>query len=72
MNHAKDRRFGKEARNDGTHTAEGRNRPTSFVASRTKRKTVDVDPHHLDSEAAHHYRITNENWSGTRPFSYLE
>jgi hypothetical protein len=32
MDHAKDQRFGKEARNDGTHTAEGRNSPTSFVA----------------------------------------
>ncbi|MCE6998516.1 hypothetical protein LZG04_27485 [Saccharothrix sp. S26] len=34
--------------------------------------TVDVGPNHLDSEAVHHYRITNENWSGTHAFRYLE
>jgi len=34
--------------------------------------TVDVGPNHLDSEAAHHYRITNENWLGTHTFRYLE
>ncbi|MEV6711501.1 hypothetical protein AB0M48_05575 [Lentzea sp. NPDC051208] len=33
--------------------------------------TVDVGPNHLDSEAAHHYRITNENWSGTHTFRYV-
>ncbi|MEV0385060.1 hypothetical protein [Nonomuraea sp. NPDC050643] len=34
--------------------------------------TVDVGPNHLDSEAAHGYRVTNESWSGTHPFTYLK
>lgn len=34
--------------------------------------TVDVGPNHLDSEAAHHYRITNQTWSGTHLFRYLK
>jgi hypothetical protein len=33
--------------------------------------TLDVGPHHLDSEAAHHYRITNQTWADTNPFTYL-
>lgn len=34
--------------------------------------TVDVGPDHPGSEAAHQYRITNQNWGGTRRLSYLE
>jgi hypothetical protein len=34
--------------------------------------TVDIGPNHPESEAAHHYRITNQSWSGTHPFNYLE
>ncbi|WP_157429473.1 hypothetical protein [Actinomadura oligospora] len=34
--------------------------------------TVDVGPNHLDSEAAHHYRITHQSWSGTHLFGYLK
>ncbi|WP_121433111.1 hypothetical protein [Actinomadura pelletieri] len=34
--------------------------------------TVDVGMDHPESEATHHYRITNQNWAGTRRLSYLQ
>jgi hypothetical protein len=34
--------------------------------------TLDVGPNHLGSEAAHHYRITNQSWADTHPFTYLK
>jgi hypothetical protein len=34
--------------------------------------TLDVGPHHLDSEAAHQYRITKQSWAGAHPFTYLK
>ncbi|TDD34159.1 XRE family transcriptional regulator [Actinomadura sp. KC06] len=33
--------------------------------------TVNVGTEHAGSEAAHHYRITNQTWVGTRDLNYL-
>ncbi|MFC4052393.1 hypothetical protein ACFOY4_22135 [Actinomadura syzygii] len=34
--------------------------------------TVNIGPEHPGSEAAHHYRITNQHWAGVRRLDYLE
>ncbi|WP_187437741.1 hypothetical protein [Actinomadura decatromicini] len=34
--------------------------------------TVNIGPEHPGSEAAHHYRITNQHWAGVRRLDYLK